>query len=143
MVPGKLFIMDGSRDGDPTVSQKEVEKKNQKDYNRNTMKNTTITNEIYQVNDSFFHKIFDNLENARDFMERVLPGSLKKKLNLENIEVVDTKYVSNQFQKGFSDIVVKTVLNTKKGKRNPYIFTSFLNTKPKEERRFLSRYSNT
>jgi hypothetical protein len=56
------------------------------------MKNTTT--DIYQVNDSFFHKIFDNPENARDFLERVLPDRLKKQLDLENIKIEDTKYVS-------------------------------------------------
>jgi predicted transposase/invertase (TIGR01784 family) len=81
------------------------------------MKN--ITTDIYQVNDSFFHKIFDNPQNARDFLERVLPVSLKKQLDLENIKIEDTKYVSNQFKKGFSDIVVKTSLTTKKGKKEP------------------------
>jgi len=79
------------------------------------MKNTTT--DIYQVNDSFFHKIFDNPENARDFLERVLPAELKKQLDLENIKIEDTKYVSNQFKKGFSDIVVKTALKTEKGKK--------------------------
>ena len=53
------------------------------------MNNTTT--DIHQVNDSFFHKIFDNPENARDFMERVLPGGLKKQLDLANIETEDTK----------------------------------------------------
>jgi predicted transposase YdaD len=87
------------------------------------MKNTTITTDIYQVNDSLFHKIFDNPENARDFLERVLPSGLKNQLDLENIEVEDTKYVSNRFEKGFSDIVVKTSLKTKKGKKKPvYIY---------------------
>jgi predicted transposase/invertase (TIGR01784 family) len=81
------------------------------------MKNTTT--DIYQVNDSFFHKIFDNPENARDFLERVLPDGLKKQLDLENIKIEDTKYVSNRFEKGFSDIVVKTSLKTKKGKKKP------------------------
>jgi predicted transposase/invertase (TIGR01784 family) len=79
------------------------------------MKNTTT--DIYQVNDSFFHKIFDNPENARDFLERVLPAGLKNQLDLANIEIEDTKYVSNQFKKGFSDIVVKTSLKKKKGKK--------------------------
>jgi hypothetical protein len=57
------------------------------------MKNTTT--DIYQVNDSFFHKIFDNPENARDFLERVLPDRLKKQLDLENIEIEDTKAATN------------------------------------------------
>jgi len=94
---------------------KKVEKYRQKDYNRNAMKNTKT--DIYQVNDSFFHKIFDTPENARDFMERVLPVGLKKQLDLSKIEIEDTKYVSNKFEKGFSDIVVKTSLKTKKGKK--------------------------
>ena len=85
------------------------------------MNNTTT--DIYQENDSLFHKIFDNPENARDFLRRVLPGDLKKKLDLENIEVEDTKYVSNLFKRGFSDIVVKTTLKTKKRKQEPvYIY---------------------
>jgi hypothetical protein len=90
-----------------------VEKNWQNDYNRNTMKDTNT--DIYQVNDSFFHKIFDDPENAKDFLERVLPVGLKKQLDLANIEIGDTKYVSNRFKKGFSDIVVKTSLKTKKG----------------------------
>ncbi len=81
------------------------------------MKDTNT--DIYQLNDSFFHKIFDNPENARDFLEKVLPAGLKKQLDLENIQIEDTKYVSNQFKKGFSDIVVKTSLKTKKGKKKP------------------------
>jgi hypothetical protein len=76
-----------------------------------------ISTDIYQVNDSFFHKIIDTPGNARDFMERVLPIRLKNQLDLANIEIEDTKYVSNQFRKGFSDIVVKTSLKTKKGKK--------------------------
>ena len=75
--------------------------------------------DIHQVNDGFFHKIFDSPKNARDFLERVLPVGLKKQLDLANIEIEDTKYVSNRFKKGFSDIVVKTSLKTKKGKKKP------------------------
>jgi len=96
---------------------KKVEKSRQKDYNRNAMKDTNT--DIYQVNDSFFHKIFDSPENARDFLERVLPDRLQKQLDFENIKIEDTKYVSNRFEKGFSDIVVKTSLKTKKGKKKP------------------------
>jgi hypothetical protein len=83
------------------------------------MKNIPVTNDIRQVNDSYFHKIFDNPGNARDFLERVLPDGLKRQLDLENIEIENTKYVSNRFEKGFSDIVVKTSLKTKKGKKKP------------------------
>ena len=82
-----------------------------------------ITTDIYQVNDSLFHKIFDNPKNARDFLERVLPDGLKKQLDLENIKIEDTKYVSNRFEKGYSDIVVKTMLKTGKAKKKPvYIY---------------------
>ena len=75
--------------------------------------------EIQQIHDKFFHKIFDSLENARDFLEKVLPNYLKERLNLTYIEVVDTKYVSNEFKKGFSDIVVKTKLATKEDEKIP------------------------
>jgi predicted transposase YdaD len=93
------------------------------------MKNTAITNDIYQVNDSLFHKIFDNPKNAKDFLERVLPHRLKNQLDLENIEIEDTKYVSNQFRKGFSDIVVKTSLKGKKGKKKPVLIYFILEHK--------------
>ena len=76
------------------------------------MKNTTT--DIQNINDSFFHKIFDSPENARDFLEQVLPTGLKKQLDLANIKIENTKYVSNEYKKGFSDIVVKTVLKTTK-----------------------------
>jgi len=76
------------------------------------MKNTTT--DIQNINDSFFHKIFDSPENARDFLDQVLPTGLKKQLDLANIKIENTKYVSNEYKKGFSDIVVKTVLKTTK-----------------------------
>jgi predicted transposase/invertase (TIGR01784 family) len=76
----------------------------------------TEKNEIQQVNDSFFHKIFDSPKNARDFLKRVLPPVLLKHLDLKKIEIGDTKYVSNEFDKGFSDIVVRTRLKKKNGK---------------------------
>ena len=81
------------------------------------MENTTT--DIQQINDGFFHKIFDSPENSRDFLIKVLPDKLKKHLDLDHIEVKDTKYISNEFKKGFSDIVVKTVLKTKNEQKLP------------------------
>jgi len=94
---------------------KKVEKSRKLDYNINAMKDKTT--DIYQVNDGYFHKIFETPENTRDFLATVLPDGLKKQLDLSKIETVDTKYVSNKFKRGFSDIVVKTSLKTKKGKK--------------------------
>ena len=81
------------------------------------MKNNTT--DIHQVNDAFFHKVFDSPENTVDFLEKVLPEKLKKRLDLTNIEIENTKYVSNEFKKGYSDVVVKTSLKTKKDKKEP------------------------
>ncbi|MCX6581493.1 MAG: Rpn family recombination-promoting nuclease/putative transposase [Candidatus Aminicenantes bacterium] len=50
------------------------------------------TDEIQQVNDKFFHKIFDSPKNARDFLQRVLPTDLLKHLDLKKIEIGDTNY---------------------------------------------------
>ena len=75
-------------------------------------KTNTDISDIQQINDGLFHKTFDNPENARDFLERVLPDNLKKQLDLTTIKIENTKYVSNQFKKGYSDIVVKTTLNS-------------------------------
>ena len=98
-----------------------VEKTRQKGYNRNAMNNRNAdkTQEVHQVHDSLFHKIFDSPENAADFLKRVLPAVLQKHLDITHIEIEDTKYVSNKFEKGFSDIVVRTSIKTKKGKKEP------------------------
>jgi len=73
---------------------------------------TDFDKDIHQVNDGFFHKIFDNPINARDFLEKVLPPALKMRIDFSTITVENTRYVSNEFGKGFSDIVVKALFNT-------------------------------
>ena len=64
---------------------------------------------IFQASDGFFNKFFRSIENTRAFLGLVLPEKLKTKLDLSSIDIEDTKYVSNKFEKGFSDMVVKTL----------------------------------
>jgi predicted transposase YdaD len=74
------------------------------------MKNKTITDDIYQVNDGLFHKIFDNPENARDFLERVLPDQLKKMLDESKIdggEIMPT--LAQQMKEEFREEFIETM----------------------------------
>jgi len=79
-------------------------------------------NELYKElkhpHDDFFHKIFGNPVNTRYFLEKVLPTALSSRIDYSTIRVEPTKYVSNQYKKGYSDIVVKVSIyiagNTKK-----------------------------
>jgi predicted transposase YdaD len=74
------------------------------------MKNKTITDDIYQVNDGLFHKIFDNPENARDFLERVLPDQLKKMLDESKIdggEIMPT--LAQQMKEEFREEFMATI----------------------------------
>jgi hypothetical protein len=88
------------------------------------------SDDIHQVNDTFFAKMLESPENMRDFLAEVLPDKIKKNVNLSNISSENIKYISNQYDKGFSDFVVKTVLITKKGKKSRWISILSSNISP-------------
>ena len=78
--------------------------------------------DIRGINDKLFKKVFGQSKNARDFLKRVLPQEIKKRLNFASIKVEPTDYVSNEFQEGLSDIVVKAKLKGN-GKNGESILT--------------------
>jgi predicted transposase/invertase (TIGR01784 family) len=73
--------------------------------------------EIDKINDKLFKETFKKKENAKAFMKKVLPEEIKKRIDFSNIEIGPTDYVSKKFKDFFSDIVIKTKLKSKKGKR--------------------------
>jgi len=75
--------------------------------------------EIYRINDKIFRKIFKNPVNARDFLKRVLPQEIKKRLDFESINIDPTAFVSDEFKDGYSDIVVKAEMKSKTGGKIP------------------------
>ena len=74
---------------------------------------------VDKIDDKFFKKIFANAKNARDFLKKVLPVEIKKRLDFSAIDIENTNYISNEFKEGYSDIVVKAILKSKRGGKIP------------------------
>jgi predicted transposase/invertase (TIGR01784 family) len=92
------------------LAVRKVEKCRELAYN-NTM------SEIDKIHDKLFKETFKKKENAETLMKKVLPEEIKKRLDFSDIEVGPTDYVSKKFKDFFSDIVIKTKIKSKKGKR--------------------------
>jgi len=71
--------------------------------------------DIKRIYDKLFRKTFCNSKNAGDFLKRALPQEIKKRLDFSTIEIEPTDYVSDEFQEGYSDIVVKAKIKGKGG----------------------------
>lgn len=76
-------------------------------------------NEIYKINDKIMKQIMQQPENARTFLKKVLPGEIKKRIDFSNMEIGPTGYVSKEFKEYFSDIVIKTKIESKTGEKLP------------------------
>jgi predicted transposase YdaD len=97
--------------------RKRVEKSVNMDYNYNTMKMTI--SEITSINDKIFKKIFGDVENTKDFLKKVLPREIKQRLDFSSIKIDPTNYVSNEFQEGYSDIVVEAKMKSRSSGKIP------------------------
>jgi predicted transposase/invertase (TIGR01784 family) len=73
--------------------------------------------EIDKINDKLFKETFKKKENVRTFMKKVLPEEIKTRIDFSGIEIGPTNYVSKEFKDLFSDIVVKTKMKSKSGRR--------------------------
>jgi predicted transposase/invertase (TIGR01784 family) len=69
--------------------------------------------EIDKINDKFFRKIFENIENVRPFLKKILPEKIKKRLDFSTVKIDPTAFVSNEFKDFYSDIVVKVKMISK------------------------------
>ena len=73
--------------------------------------------EIDKIHDKLFKETFKKKENAIAFMKTVLPEEIKNRIDFSDIKIDPTNYVSKEFKDLFSDLVVKTKIMSKKGKR--------------------------
>ncbi|MDQ1351290.1 MAG: hypothetical protein QG657_1592 [Acidobacteriota bacterium] len=78
--------------------------------------NTIAMNEIKNIHDKLFKNVFENVDNTRAFLRKVLPETLIKVIDFSKIAIDPTNYVSQKFKEGFSDIIVKTVMINEEGK---------------------------
>lgn len=67
---------------------------------------------LNNVHDNFFKRVFSNQENIRAFLKMALPDELLKSIELADIDLDMTGYVSDDIKGHFSDIVVKTKINS-------------------------------
>jgi predicted transposase/invertase (TIGR01784 family) len=74
---------------------------------------------IDKINDKLFKNVFRRVDNTKAFLQKVLPGKIKKRIDFSSIEIKDAGYVSKQFEEYFSDIVVKVKMKSKTGGKIP------------------------
>lgn len=78
--------------------------------------NTIAMSEIKNIHDKLFKNVFENVDNTRAFLRKVLPETLIKVIDFSKIAIDPTNYVSQKFKEGFSDIIVKTLMINQEGK---------------------------
>jgi len=67
---------------------------------------------LNNVHDNFFKRVFSNQENIRSFLKLALPKEILNSIELEDIDLDTTGYVSDDMKGFFSDMVVKTKINS-------------------------------
>lgn len=72
--------------------------------------------EIKNIHDKLFTVVFENVDNTKVFLRKVLPETLIKAIDFSKISIDYTNYVSKKFKEGYSDIIVKTVMMREEGK---------------------------
>lgn len=62
---------------------------------------------IDNIHDNFFRRVLSEVANARDFLQARLPEDLRRELDLSELALDPTSYVSEEYREAFSDVVVK------------------------------------
>ncbi len=76
---------------------------------------------IENVHDRFFKRIFGDVANVRSFLEIALPEEVRKQLDLSDIQLEPTSYVSEEYRASLSDVVVKLRTRDKQAPVDVYI----------------------
>ncbi|MCK4761294.1 MAG: Rpn family recombination-promoting nuclease/putative transposase [Candidatus Aminicenantes bacterium] len=71
--------------------------------------------EIFKINDKIIKRIMQKPDNAKTFLEKILPEKLKKRIDFSSLEIGPTNYVSQEFKEFFADIIIKTKIISKDG----------------------------
>jgi len=66
--------------------------------------------ELNHIHDSFFKKVFSDINNVRDFLHIALPDEVKNHIDFERINIEPNSYVSDDVKEFYSDIVVKSCI---------------------------------
>ena len=62
---------------------------------------------IDNIHDNFFRKAFSEVKNAETFLEVGLPEALRQQLDLTELALDPTSYISEAYKESLSDVVVK------------------------------------
>ncbi len=76
---------------------------------------------IDNIHDNFFRRVLSEVANARDFLQARLPEDLQQELDLSEITLDPTSYVSEEYREAFSDVVVRCRAKTEGGPVDIYI----------------------
>ncbi len=74
--------------------------------------------------DSFFKTLLSQKESASEFLEKIAPEEIVKRLELKSLQLDTTEYVDEQLQDYFADVVYNC--NYKIGKRTETVKITFL-----------------
>ncbi|MEK7728845.1 MAG: Rpn family recombination-promoting nuclease/putative transposase [candidate division KSB1 bacterium] len=76
---------------------------------------------IDNIHDNFFRKVLSEVANARTFLQAHLPEGLQQELDLSEITLDPTSYISEAYKEAFSDVVVKCRMKAKDTPVDVYI----------------------
>ncbi|MCK4907983.1 MAG: Rpn family recombination-promoting nuclease/putative transposase [Spirochaetes bacterium] len=62
------------------------------------------------IHDSFFHEVFTNEQNMKDFLKETLPEKIRSLFDLNKIKYDHNRYIQKHLRNKYSDLVVKTCL---------------------------------
>jgi predicted transposase/invertase (TIGR01784 family) len=62
---------------------------------------------IENIHDNFFRKVFSETANVETFLEAELPRDLYQQLDLAELALDPTSYISEAYKESLSDVVVK------------------------------------
>lgn len=78
---------------------------------------------VKRIHDKFFWDIYSRPKNTAGFLKDFLPSNILKQIDLDCLSVDKKSYLSEEYKKHFSDLVVKTRF---KDKAEEAVFVYFL-----------------
>ena len=70
--------------------------------------------DINKPHDSFFKKVFRDVDNTRDFLKSYLPKDISKRIDFSTITMSDTEKDNAKYKKSYLDLSVQCKLDDKK-----------------------------
>ena len=92
---------------------------------------------IGKIDGGFFEKIFKTPAHVKDFLKQLLPKDIQKELDFSTINTNRIHKVSEEFNEGDADIVLKTLLVIQKMEINRNDFYVIIEKKSRGEMKIL------